>query len=42
MFQIMACTIVVLKDILYDLKFLFKKVQKGELMIYTISTRVTT
>jgi hypothetical protein len=40
MFQIMAYIIVVLKNILYDIKSLFKKVQKEELMKDTISTRV--
>jgi hypothetical protein len=40
MFQIMAYIIVVLKNILYNLKSLFKKVQKEELMKDTISTGV--
>ena len=38
----MADAIVVLKNILHDLKSFFKKVQKGELVKYTISTRVST
>jgi hypothetical protein len=42
MFQIMAYAIAVLKNILYNLKSLFQKGQKGELMKYTISTRVST
>jgi hypothetical protein len=40
--QIMAYAITVLKNILYDLKTLFLKVQKGELMKDIISTKVST
>ena len=42
MFQIMAYAIEVLKNILYDLKSLFLKSAKGELMNDTIRTRVST
>jgi hypothetical protein len=42
MLQIMAYAIVVLKNILYDLKSLFLKCAKGELMKDIISTRVST
>ena len=38
----MAYAILVLKNILYDLTSLFKKMQKGELMEDTISIRVST
>ena len=42
MFQTMTYAIVVLKNIFYGPKFLFLKVQKGQLMKDTISTRVST
>jgi hypothetical protein len=37
MFQMMAYIIIVFKNLLYDLKSLFKKVQNGELMKDIIS-----
>jgi hypothetical protein len=41
MFQIIAYAIVILKNILYDLESLFfKKMQKEELMKYTINTNI--